>query len=333
MIRTFVLADYEGQMLTISEAVAAYLRTQERLLAAATVALYTNSLDYLTAAFADVTLDQLTTDQLVDWQTGLFDVTPYAGHPQHPESDGQLSTYTIRRIVGDVRTFLNWCVAIGLLDASPAAGLKQPAEPERLPKALSVRDFDKLLAAAADWHGNKYNYGPAYVARNTAILYFLASTGCRVGGLCSAERHTLQVADDTATVSVTEKGKGGGATRTVYLSTTAALAVLEWLDYRPHARHDKIFTGIEGKSAGLALRPAAVRQMLNRLARRAGVSDNFNPHAFRHACAREWLRNGADLATVSQLLGHSDVRTTAKYYARWSDNELAGRHGAIDWTD
>lgn len=333
MFRTFVLADREDNMLTVTEAVTAYLRAQSRLLSPETVALYTNSTGYLSGAFGELLLDTLTTEQLVEWQSGLFNVVPYAGHPQHPPGDGQLSTYTIRRIVGDVRTFLNWCVSIGLLEASPAAGLKQPAEPERLPKALSVRDFDKLLAAAADWHGNKYNYAAAYVARNTAVLYFLASTGCRVGGLCSAERHTLQIANDTASIVVTEKGRGGGSTRTVYLSATATLAVLEWLDHRPHARHDRIFTGIEGKSAGEALRPAAVRQMLNRLAKRADVSDNFNPHAFRHACAREWLRNGADLATVSQLLGHSDVRTTAKYYARWTENELAVRHDAIDWTD
>lgn len=331
MLRTCVLPDYRGNMLSLTEATAAYLRTQSRLLSPETVKLYTNSLGHL-AALGDVPLDTVTAQQLIGWQSGLFDIVAYDGHPLHP-SGGTLSVHTIRRIVGDVRTFFNWCVSVGLLDTSPVAGMKQPAAPEPLPKALSVRDFDRLLAAAAEWHGNKWRYGPAYVARNTAILYFLASTGCRVGGLCSAERHTLDVQEDRATVEVKEKGKGGGARRMVYLSATATLAVLEWLDYRPHAAHDRLFTGIEGKSAGRPLSPTAVRQMLTRLADRAGVRGNFNPHAFRHACAREWLQNGADLATVSQLLGHSDVRTTAKYYARWTEGELSHRHQDIDWTD
>lgn len=331
MIRTFVLAS-QGNLVRTADAIDAYLRAQRRLLSPETVKLYTNSLGYLDG-LAEHPLDDLTKQQIADWQATLFDTVPYADHPQRPPSDGQLSQHTIRRIIGDVRTFLNWCVTVGLLDVSPARGLKRPDAPEPRPKALSVEDFDKLLAASGEWYGNKWRFRDAYIARNTAVLYFLASTGCRVGGLCSARLGTLDIRDDTASVEVTEKGRGGGSSRTVYLSATAALAVLEWLDHRPRTKHDYLFTSIEGKSAGKRLTTTAVRQMLTRLAARAGVSDNFNPHAFRHACAREWLRNGADLATVSQLLGHSDVRTTAKFYARWTESELGQRHKIADWTE
>ena len=55
----------------------------------------------------------------------------------------------------------------------------------------------------------------------------------------------------------------------------------------PECSHDFIFTGIEGKSAGTAMKPASVRQMLTRLAKRTGIEGKFNPHAFRHRAARE----------------------------------------------
>ncbi len=66
--------------------------------------------------------------------------------------------------------------------------------------------------------------------------------------------------------------------------------------------------------------------MLERTAQRAQLRGRFNPHAFRHAFARDMLDNGADLATVSQLLGHRSIETTARFYARWSDEELHRKH-------
>ena len=71
--------------------------------------------------------------------------------------------------------------------------------------------------------------------------------------------------------------------------------------------------------------------MLKRLAKRAGVNGRFNPHAFRHGWARGALKNGADLGTVSQILGHSSIQVTAEFYARWADEELAQRHQKFSW--
>ncbi len=66
--------------------------------------------------------------------------------------------------------------------------------------------------------------------------------------------------------------------------------------------------------------------MLERLAKQGGVEGRFNPHSFHHALARRLLRNGADMGTVSQILGHSDIETTHRFYAYWTEDELAQRH-------
>jgi hypothetical protein len=66
--------------------------------------------------------------------------------------------------------------------------------------------------------------------------------------------------------------------------------------------------------------------MLKRRAKRAGVQGRVNPHAFRHAFAREHIKNGGDLATLSQLMGHASVEITKANYAIFTMQELQEKH-------
>jgi hypothetical protein len=69
-----------------------------------------------------------------------------------------------------------------------------------------------------------------------------------------------------------------------------------------------------------------VIQMLRRVGKRAGVKGRVNPHAFRHAFAREFILNGGDIGTVSQILGHAQISVTKQFYAVWTTEELKGEH-------
>ena len=66
--------------------------------------------------------------------------------------------------------------------------------------------------------------------------------------------------------------------------------------------------------------------MLRRLARKAGITGPVNPHSFRHGFAREYLLSGGDLATLADLLGHSDVQVTWQSYAIFRTSELQAKH-------
>jgi integrase/recombinase XerD len=70
----------------------------------------------------------------------------------------------------------------------------------------------------------------------------------------------------------------------------------------------------------------AVGEVLRRLKQRAGVKGPVNPHAFRHGFAREWLRNGGDIAVLSKVLGHADPSTTMRSYAVLRAGELHHFH-------
>jgi integrase/recombinase XerD len=74
------------------------------------------------------------------------------------------------------------------------------------------------------------------------------------------------------------------------------------------------------------LKTSGVNQILKRLARRAGITGRFNPHSFRHAFAKQYLMDGGDLATLSDLLGHSDVQVTKSSYSVFITDELARKH-------
>ena len=66
--------------------------------------------------------------------------------------------------------------------------------------------------------------------------------------------------------------------------------------------------------------------MLRRVGKRAGVSSSVNPHAFQHAFVGEFILNGGDIGTVSQILGHCQISVTKQFYAMFTTDELKGEH-------
>jgi integrase/recombinase XerD len=156
--------------------------------------------------------------------------------------------------------------------------------------------------------------------RDRAAILMLADTGCRVGGLCG-----LQVSDldfENRLAVVIEKG---AQTRKVPFSPPSARALVNWLQVRPRDRGPWVFVSLGNKAEG-QLSPGAVGQMLKRRAKRVGVEGMVNPHSFRHAFAREFLMNGGDLGSLSDLLGHKGVEVTKDYYAIYLVQELQEKH-------
>lgn len=223
----------------------------------------------------------------------------------------KLSLFTTRTVLATVRHYLRWARERGQL---PALELRQVKEPKPQPKAIRQETFERLLEAARitgeDW----------YQARNVALLMMLRDTGGRVGCLCRLEMGQLMLRDGYGLAP----DKGGQLT-CLYFQPVTAAALRGWLAvrYLVRPRDDYVFSGAKGKGIS---RQGMIR-MLDRLAEVAGCpQERHNPHSFRHAFARDSLRNGADLSSVSQLMGHQGIVVTAKYYARWTGRELREIH-------
>lgn len=277
-----------------------------------TLAVYRYTLGKLLSYLGDVELSQIKVDDLRRWRAGL--------------AEGELSVYTLHRDVRQTRKFFNWCVDEGYLEYSPAARLALPRLPRgEPPKAISDQDLERMIERAQALvragpagelkKGQKQTYW--LTVRDYAIVRFLAETGCRVGGLVTLRAGDLDLEGGEATVR--EKGR---KTRAVNFGPATAQALRLWLLLRPRNKwEDVVFVGERGKMTG-----SGVYRILQRLAVEAGVEGRHNPHSFRHALARRLLKNKADMGTVADILGHSDVETTFRFYARWSKSELAERH-------
>lgn len=143
--------------------------------------------------------------------------------------------------------------------------------------------------------------------RDKAILELFFSTGMRLSELCALDRFI-----DFKKGELTVRGKGEKV-RLVFISDRARGAVRAYMEKRTDA-HEPLFVSVlHGKIIG-RISPRAVERMVHRQGIKAGiVGKKLTPHILRHAFATDLLMNGADVRSVQDLLGHSNISTTQIY--------------------
>ena len=242
------------------------------------------------AAVRKTDFRDVATDQLRRYVRGLVD-------------RGMAPATTARRLAA-LRQLFAFLYREGLRGDNPAAALDGPRRGRALPKSLSERQIDDLLAAA----GRKP--GPAG-RRLRALLEVLYATGMRVSELTALPLPAFRRDDRFLLV----RGKGGKE-RIVPLSDRARQAVIDYLEVR-----DSFLPG-GGDSPWLfpsrARRGHLTRQRLHQLLKELAAACGLppaalSPHVLRHAFATHLLGRGADLRSVQQMLGHADISTTQIY--------------------
>ncbi len=222
-----------------------------------------------------------------------------AGGPQRPA----LAASSTARAVVAVRGMHRFAVREGIAGSDPAAEVRPPTPPRRLPHALPIDDVLALLEAAAF-------DGTPKAMRDAALLEFLYGTGARV-----SEAVGLDVDDlDLAAAAVKLAGKGG-KDRVVPIGSYALAAIDAYL-----VRGRPALVGRGSGRAALFLNMRGGRlsrqsawTILREVADRAGVRATVGPHSLRHSFATHLLDGGADVRVVQELLGHASVTTTQVY--------------------
>ena len=159
--------------------------------------------------------------------------------------------------------------------------------------------------------------------RDRALLELLFSTGLRVSELAGLNRDSVNLKRDEFSV----RGKGNKI-RVVFLSEEARGALKKYLDKREdvdEALFVRIRKGFAKNDEDLRLTPRSIERLVKKYAASAGISKKITPHGLRHAFATDLLRNGADLRSVQQLLGHSQI-TTTQIYTHVTDKTLRDIH-------
>jgi integrase/recombinase XerD len=278
-----------------------------------TVSSYRQKLKSLAAFLGDVAVESVTVNDLRRYVASLRDTTTlYADHPRREERAGALSEWTIASQVRNVKRLFNWLEAEGVIEVNPARRIRTPTPRRDTPKGAAREDFLALLETTEE--------GGVIDLRDRAILFFLADTGCRVGGLCGLQLHDVDLVHRLA--AVREKG---GRVRLAPFTNTTARALREWLTVRPENKGEWFFVGLGNRSHD-RMNPNGVAKMLDTRKKRAGVMGPVNPHSFRHAFAREFLIDGGDIGILSDLMGHSTITVTKDFYGIFTVAELQKKH-------
>lgn len=204
------------------------------------------------------------------------------------------------RYISTLRRFYRYLLARGRISVDPTLKIAMPVKPSRLPKVLSEKDVDALLAAPS--------VGGA-LACAIARCRTIYATGLRVSELVGLKLH--EVSFDMGIVRVF----GKVVERLVPLGEEA----VDWLRrYQAEARPDLLngrqCDDLFVTARGAAMTRQAFWQMIKRYALVAGIAPaRLSPHVLRHAFATHLLNHGADLRVVQLLLGHSDISTTQIY--------------------
>ncbi len=219
------------------------------------------------------------------------------------QRDG-LAPSSLQRHVASIRVFFSWCVEQGLLDANPAAIVKSPKAPSRLPVSVSSEQMRLVLNALSE--GIDGTNPIAY--RDLAMMEILYAGGIRVSEMCALNRSDL----DEGRQLITVFGKGSKYRR-VPIGRPAWKAVDGWLKVRDRyclpESGDALFLGIRGKR----IDPRVVRRIVHAAMKTLPDTPDLAPHGLRHAMATHLLEGGADLRSVQEMLGHSSVATTQIY--------------------
>jgi len=212
-----------------------------------------------------------------------------------------LSPRSVARRMAGLRAFCRYLKQEEVLPVDPLLDLQTPRLPERLPHFLSLDEVDRLL--------RQPRLETPRGRRDAAMLEALYATGLRVSELVSLPMSALHLAEGWIKV----RGKGGKE-RLIPLGEQAVVCIQAYLvGAREELMRGRRTTQVFVNGRGEGMTRQGFWKLLRRYARQAGITKPMSPHTLRHSFATHLLEQGADLRSVQQMLGHSDISTTQIY--------------------
>ena len=213
----------------------------------------------------------------------------------------QLSRSTVVRRLSSLRSFYKYLCRRGYLETDPTSALSSPKIQRKLPDFLEISEIDLLLSAP--------DTNDILGLRDQAILELLYSTGMRVSELLSLD--LSDVDHGNAIVKVRGKGK---KERIIPIGRPAMSSLNNYLEKRNELAGNKSFQAIFLSERGNRIPDSkSIGRRITKYAQAVGIKKKITPHTFRHTFATHLLNAGADLRSVQELLGHTNLVTTQIY--------------------
>lgn len=212
------------------------------------------------------------------------------------------SARSIARDMASIRSFHHFLLIDQKSTTDPTTQIATPKQAQTLPAILHVDEVDALLATP--------DKTTALGLRDAAMLELLYATGLRVSELI-----TLKLSDLHLNMGFIQTIGKGHKERIIPLGQTATTVINEYLElsrsqlYREKYKNDTLFLNFHGRP----MTRQGFWKNLKKMTLQAGIKKEITPHTLRHSFATHLLENGADLRSVQELLGHSDIATTQIY--------------------
>lgn len=215
---------------------------------------------------------------------------------------------SIARKITTIKNFHTYLIKEKITSNNPSQDIASPKLRKSLPKVLSIEEVDKLLS---------FDLNDAFSYRNRAMIELLYGTGIRVSELVN-----LKLTDYNKEMSVIRCFGKGKKERIIPLNDIATKVMSEYLEiYRPSLLKGYFTDAIFLNNHGKQITRQGFFLILKKLAKEQGINTDFSPHTLRHSFATHLLSGGADLRSIQELLGHSDISTT-QIYTHISNKQL-----------
>ncbi|MDD3392490.1 MAG: tyrosine recombinase XerC [Bacilli bacterium] len=208
---------------------------------------------------------------------------------------------TIARKISTLRSFFKYLLKEHIIEINPMLLISNPKEEKKLPRLLYGNELEIMQKVP--------NQNTPLGSRDALIIEMLYSTGIRVSELVNIKVSDISFNDNIIKIL----GKGNKERYVIYGSYCKKLLNPYINSYRQTLIKDKDTPYLFINKNGTRLTDRGVRLIIDNITKKSTVKKKVSPHMLRHTFATDMLNHGADLKTVQELLGHSNLKTTEIY--------------------
>ena len=216
-------------------------------------------------------------------------------------------TTTIAHNLTVIKSFHNYLLKEKIVSKNESEFIERPKLRKSLPKTLSIEDVDRLLDIPLD---TPFDY------RNKAMLELMYGCGLRV-----SECINLEINDIDKTNCIIRICGKGNKEREIPIGEYALYYLEEYIDKRELLLKKELFYKLFLNNHGKGMTRQGFFKTLKKLLKEKNINIEVSPHTLRHSFATHLINRGADLRSIQEMLGHSDISTT-KIYTKVSDEKV-----------
>ena len=218
-----------------------------------------------------------------------------------------ISVSSIARKLTTIKSFHNYMFQTKKVNIDVSETIERPKLRKKLPNVLTVEEVDKLLNIECN---TPFDY------RNKSMLELMYATGLRVSELLDLKLGDIDI--ENCVIRVVGKGS---KERIVPIGEYTLDSLNNYLEVRNELLKNKTCEYLYLNNMGGRLSRFSFFKLIKKLLMEKGIHKDISPHTLRHSFATHMLDYGADLRSIQELLGHSDIATT-KIYTHISNNKI-----------